>query len=101
MARTRDRQRRESATKRWKARKDSLHDLEALAVLMLADAEDDEELLVALTVAQIVADDMRMLRVIGGGRYGPRGFYDRQKSKDIFDLLLYNYTDRWFKTWLR
>jgi len=57
---------------------------------VLADAEDNEELIVALTVAQIVADDvcMMMLRVIGCGKYCRRGLYDRQNSKDMLDLLL-------------
>ena len=54
---------------------------------MLADGEDNEELIVALTVAQIVADDVRMFRVIGCGKYCRRGLYDRQNSKDMFDLL--------------
>jgi len=55
---------------------------------VLADAEDNEELIVALTVAQIVPNDVRMLRVIVCGKYYRRGLYDRQNSKDMFDLLL-------------
>jgi len=43
---------------------------------VLADAEDNEELIVALTVAQIVVDDVRMLRVIGCRKYCRRGLYD-------------------------
>ena len=55
---------------------------------VLADAEDNEELIVVPTVAQIVADDASMLRVIDCRKYCCRGLYDRKNYKDMFDLLL-------------
>lgn len=74
--------------------------LEAIAVLMLADAEDDTEELVAIMFLKLAIEDKRR-QLRKGGRYGPHGRYDRKKSKDFFDLLLYEYPDRWFKGWLR
>jgi hypothetical protein len=44
---------------------------------------------------------MPFLLLSGGGRYGIRGAYTEPKSKDFFDLLLYQFSEWWFKVWLR
>ena len=64
------RKRPDSATKRWKKHKNWLADLEALAILMLADAEDDEEEIAAILVAQIAVEEARLLHLHPVGRYG-------------------------------
>ena len=91
----------DSTTKRCKKHKNWLVDLEALATLMLADAEDDEEEMAAILVAQIAVKEAHLLHLHSVGCYGHRGLYDSQKSKDFFLLLLYNFSDRWFKSWMR
>lgn len=95
------RKKRRSASEQYKDRKSALPDLEALAILLLADAQTDYEELVALSVAQIVMQEAHDLKGMNGGRYGTRGSYDRKKSKDFFNLLMYEFSDRWFKAWMR
>lgn len=99
--RHRGRGRGESATQRWKRCRDSVANLEALAIIMLADAEDDSEQFVALAVAQIAMEEARVSKLLKGGRYGCRGRYNQQKSHNFFELLLFSYSDRWFKAWMR
>ena len=47
----------DSATKTWTKHKNWLADLEALAISMLADAEDDKEEIAAILVAQIAVEE--------------------------------------------
>jgi hypothetical protein len=99
MARTRMFRRRH-ADRQKKRKEKGIPTLDIMAILMLADADDDEEEVVALTFLKLALDDKRE-RERHGTRYGRRGLYNRQKSKDFFDLMLYQYSDRWFKAWLR
>lgn len=71
--------------------------LETLAILLFSTIEDDDDELVAIALAAIALED----RNKRSAKYGPRGIYDREKSKDFFDLIIYNYTERQFKRWLR
>jgi hypothetical protein len=63
--------------------------------------EDDEDYLVALTLAQLALAYNRRIAVCASKKWGPRGPYDHVKSEDFFDLLLHKFTDRQFKNWLR
>ena len=77
-----------------------IHD-ELLAVLLLTDADDDDDETDALAFAQLVLAMKKQSFLSGGGRYGMRGEYREPKSKDFFDLLMYQFSERWFKAWLR
>ena len=101
MARTRMVGKRSTATSRYKQLKESINNLQLLAVFLLTDADDDEEESDALAFAQLVIALKQQTLVGGGGRYGVRGAYKEPKSKDFFDLLLYQFSERWFKAWLR
>jgi len=68
---------------------------------MLADAETDEEEDAALLFVCLILEENRRLLSHSGGRYGRGGAYNRKKSKDFFDLLLYSFSERWFKSWMR
>ena len=72
--------------------------LETVAILLLTDADDEEEELMALAVAHLA---LQARKHAGAGKFGPRGAYLRQKSKDFFQLLMHGFSDRWFKAWLR
>jgi hypothetical protein len=54
----------------------------------------------ALSFAQLVVAAKQQMQLSGGGRYGIRGAYTEPKSKDFFDLLLYQFSEWWFKAWL-
>ena len=71
--------------------------MEALTILLLADAQTDYEELVALSVAQIVMQEAHNLKGMNGGLYSTQGSYDRKKLKDFFNLLMYEFSDRWFR----
>ena len=92
---------RRSASEQYKDRKSTLPNLEALAILLLADMQTDYEELVALSLAQIIMQEAHDLKGMNGGHYGTQGSYDRKKSKDFFNLLMYEFSDRWFKARMR
>ena len=74
--------------------------IERLATLMmLAAAESDDDL--TSTAALLLLIRNRKKTAARSGRYGFRGFYDQVKSVDFFDNILYDSTDRAFKSWLR
>ena len=90
-----------TGTSRYQQHKESLENLRLLAVLLLTDADDDDEETDALAFAQLVLAMKKQSFFRGGGRYGMRGEYREPKSKDFFDLLMYQFSERWFKAWLR
>lgn len=101
MARTRNRRRSHAQSARKAALK-AANDFEALAILLLSEAEDEEDELNALLVGHLafkMTCDAR--RMPENGRFGIRGPYNRDKATDFFDLLLGRFTDREFKAWLR
>lgn len=71
--------------------------LETLAIILFSTIEDDDDELVATTLAMLALEDRNKMNA----KFGPRGNYDREKSKDFFDLLVYSYTERQFKRWIR
>ena len=72
--------------------------LEAVAILLLADANDDDEEIMAMAIGGLACAARREERC---GRWGHRGSYVREKSKDFFNVMLYGFSERWFKAWLR
>jgi hypothetical protein len=74
-----------------------------LATYLLSTAEDEDDHLSALVVAQLALRQIRkeQMKSRCPGKYGPRGPYDRVKSGDILGLLLDEFTDCQFKNWLR
>ena len=69
-----------------------------LAIYLLANAEDEDGEFIALGVARLAFKQEKARK---NGKYGPRGPYNNSKSADFFDLLLYSFTDKQFKEWLR
>ena len=67
---------------------------------MMLDATESNDDLTA-TAALLLLVHNRKKTTARSGRYGFRGFYDRQKSVDFFENILYDSTDRAFKSWLR
>lgn len=57
----RGRKRPDCTTKRCKKCKNQLADLEALAILMSADAADDDKEMAAILVAQIAVEEVHLL----------------------------------------
>ncbi|KAF8153908.1 hypothetical protein B0H34DRAFT_70099 [Crassisporium funariophilum] len=101
MARIRRRQRSRPQTARKAALRAAV-DLHFLALLLLSEAEDDDDEMNALIIAHIALEKARLARQMPeNGRFGPRGAYDREKATDFIDLLLYRFTDRQFKAWMR
>lgn len=100
MARTRrPRQTRPQTAKKIALRE--ARDIEFLAILLLAEAEDEDDELNALIVAQIALEKARRAYLMPwNGRFGRRGAYDSETAKDFFDLMLYRFSDRQFKAWL-
>ncbi|KAG1890695.1 uncharacterized protein F5891DRAFT_107025 [Suillus fuscotomentosus] len=70
--------------------------LEALAVILLADAETPDDQLFAATISLQALDAKQR-----GAKYGPRGPYDQQKAEQFFEHLLHISSARIFKTWFR
>ncbi|PPQ98190.1 hypothetical protein CVT26_003236 [Gymnopilus dilepis] len=99
MARTREFVRRQ-ARKKKKEELKGMTPLEMMSVILLADAEDDGEELVALFFLRLAIEDRRKQR-LRNLRYGPRGSYNQKKSRDFFNLMLNEFPERWFKEWLR
>lgn len=67
----------------------------SLGILLLIQAQTDDERLVALAALE------SSLGASYSAKFGPRGPYDRLQSKDFFDLLMDDFPDRSFRTWLR
>ena len=86
MARTRVVGTRSIVTSRHKQLKESINNLQLLAVL--TDADNCEEESDALTFAKLVVAAKQQMLLSGGGWYGIKGAYKEPKSKDFFDLLL-------------
>lgn len=101
MARTRVVGTRSTVTSCHKQLKESINNLQLLAVLLLTDADDDEDESDALAFAQLVVAAKQQMLLSGGRQYGTRGAYKEPKSKDFFDLLLYQFSECTFKAWLR
>ena len=87
----------QTGTSRYQQQKKSLENLQLLAVLLLTDADDDDDETDALAFAQLVLAMKKQSFLRGGGRYGMRGEYREPKSKDFFDLLMYQFSEQWFK----
>ncbi|KAG2095149.1 uncharacterized protein F5147DRAFT_404996 [Suillus discolor] len=68
--------------------------LEALAIILLTDAETPDDQLFAATIALQALDAKQR-----GAKYGPRGPYDQQKAERFFDHLLHISSAKIFKTW--
>ncbi|KAG1739205.1 uncharacterized protein EDB91DRAFT_1136529 [Suillus paluster] len=93
------RQRRRRQHQRISERESTTKLLETLAVVLLAEAKDSGDQLIAVSLALVALDRRRQDR--RNGRCGRRGPYDQQKSEDFFDILLNVSSDRMFKVWLR
>ncbi|KAJ4469113.1 hypothetical protein C8J55DRAFT_492271 [Lentinula edodes] len=74
-------------------------DLETLAILLLSDANNSEEELVALAILKIALSKDKDAQC--SSRYGSGGSYSWKKCKEFFDLLLHSFPVCWFKAWLR
>jgi hypothetical protein len=79
------------------------HPFLMLATCLLSTAEDEDDHLSALVITQLALRQIRKEQTKSRypGKYGPRGPYDRVKSGDFLCLLLDEFTDRQFKSWLR
>ena len=66
--------------------------LKRLALIFWSDAEDDDDDLLGLLFLVLAKKHISA---------GSRGPYDRVKSVDFCQKLLYDYTDRWFKAHMR
>lgn len=75
-----------------------LKHLEAIAVYMLATAEDKDDELSCVLVGLLIIQHRKAKR---NGKYGRRGAYDRKKSEDFFRLMLEAFTPRQFKQFMR
>ena len=64
-------------------------------MLLLVDAQDLEEELVALLTLKLTKQECR------SGRYGQQGPYDQLKLHDFLELIIDKYSPRWFKAWMR
>ena len=67
-----------------------------LTLLAASEEEEEEEEEVAVAVLALISSQRHL-----GRRHGCWGPYDREKSSDIYDVLLYKSTDRWFKSWMQ
>jgi hypothetical protein len=83
----------------WRRAK-SKGSLLALAILLISNADDEDEHTTGLAVAHLAMAHMKEQSMLSA-KYGPRGPYDRVKSEDFFHLLLNGFMDRQFKNWLR
>jgi hypothetical protein len=74
-----------------------------LATYLLSTAEDEDDHLSALVVAQLELCQIRkeQMKSHCPGKYGPCGPYNHVKSGDFLGLLLDEFTDCQFKSWLR
>lgn len=89
-------------SKRIAARRKNLEALETLALALGADAEDEQEELVAATVALLALEEATQLkRDTRSKKRGPRGPYTQKRSEDFFRILLEESSERWFKAWFR
>lgn len=70
--------------------------LEVLAIAQLTTAEDDDNELLSLALAGLAADYRQKSR---SEKYGMCGEYNQPKSKNFFDILLGQASERQFKTW--
>ena len=77
----------------------ALRELEGFALLLLADCEDEEDEAAAMLVACLAMEEAHAVNNIR--RYGVRGHYNRTRTSDFYEILLYFFTDRQFKAWLR
>lgn len=85
-------------SRRAQPTKNMLKHLEAVAIYMMASAEDEDEELNCLLLGLLIMQYRKPLR---NGRYGRRGAYDRKKSEDFFRLMLEAFTPRQFKQFMR
>ena len=69
--------------------------LKIAAMLLLADAQDPDEELVALAALKLAKQERQ------SNKFGHRGPYDRSKSTDFLHLIIYEYSSRWFEAWMR
>jgi hypothetical protein len=69
--------------------------LYAFASLLLVDAQDDSDRCLAVALLKLGKD------ATYSDRYGPRGPYNAAQSMDIFRLMMNEFSDRRFRSWLR
>lgn len=73
----------------------------SLGVLLLADAEDLDDELIALSVLALGRDRRRKAGQLRSGRWGPRGPYNEPKVFAFLENILYYTSDRKFRAWMR
>lgn len=79
-------------------RKARAKNLQALAVILLAAADDAEDEMIALMVARMAQKAKQEAR---SKKYGMRGPYDEAKVDEFFENLLTRTSERKFKAWFR
>jgi hypothetical protein len=79
--------------------------LVGLMHLLVSEPDDDDEdlgILYLMLGAEIYRQDVEdRRRKRRGGRYGPRGPYQKNRSQQFIDALIDKATDRFFKNWFR
>ncbi|ESK80661.1 hypothetical protein Moror_5122, partial [Moniliophthora roreri MCA 2997] len=81
-----------------KKKKQHVRALETFAIMLFADAEEDEEIFSAMIIAYLAWRACQEWRKYG--RFGRRGPYNQQKSKDFFDVMIYRFSEHWFRAWM-
>ena len=69
--------------------------LQDLAALLLTEAQDGEECLIALLVLSLA------LCKPESNRHGPHGLYKKEKAEGFLELLLDKFSERMFKGFCR
>jgi len=69
--------------------------LRDLAALLLAEAQDEEEHLIALLVLSLALCEPE------SNRHGPHGPYKQEKAEGFLELLLDKFSERMFKGFCR
>lgn len=72
----------------------------ALALCLLAEAEDELEETTALLIAMLALRERREARA-PHPFYGHRGAYNVKKTLALFDLIMNIAPERWFMSWFR
>jgi len=73
----------------------ALSPLQRAGALLLTDAQDEEEEMVALLTLKLAKQECC------SGRYGHQGPYDWLKLQDFLELIIEKCSPRWFKAWMR
>jgi hypothetical protein len=80
-------------------KKSSFSAIKVFAIFLLADAEEQDEELIAIAVASMACEQRCAHRF--NKHYGRRGPYNQRKSEDFFRIILNVASDRTFKAWFR